>query len=142
VWEWEWVWVYGYGYRYTEMTLAPICCYRVMCLAVRQRRLGMGMGTGDRGDREQKLCHCGSSVDFHINKWPRLPLQHPIPEAGLGNRGQSYLLAGVLSIKLWFMQIMRVQKLVCHSHWRVKRGRVEMGTWPRLLWPCCRTESN
>lgn len=31
---------------------------------------------------------------------------------GVGE-GSSYLLAGVLSIKLWFMQIMRVQKLVC-----------------------------
>lgn len=29
-----------------------------------------------------------------------------------GVEGWGYLLAGVLSIKLWFMQIMRVQKLV------------------------------
>lgn len=33
-------------------------------------------------------------------------------QGGVGE-GSSYLLAGVLSIKLWFMQIMRVQKLVC-----------------------------
>lgn len=36
----------------------------------------------------------------------------PTGTRGVGE-GSSYLLAGVLSIKLWFMQIMRVQKLVC-----------------------------
>jgi len=54
--------------------------------------------------------------------------------------GQSYLLAGVLSIKLWFMQIMRVQKLVCHSHRMAKGAEEGLETGPRLLWPCCRTE--
>jgi len=55
--------------------------------------------------------------------------------------GSSYLLAGVLSIKLWFMQIMRVQKLVCPEDAVDAADGTSpvksQGVWVRLLWPCC-----
>lgn len=82
----------------------------------------------------------GSSVDFHINKWPRLPLQH-LPVETARDRDGAELFIGRRALNKIMVHADYASAETClPRHWGL-RG-IDRRTRPRLLWPCCRTQAN